>query len=228
MPDTNPQYPTTDTTKTVAELKKRRPGNGRAIKEDGSVVNLADAFKTESGQLKLRVSGADKVRYNADDTSAGYLADKIVAGTGITLAEGTGTNADKLEITASGGGGGGTALTVAIAQGTGDPPQALLTISGGVASSTVKIEGYSVGGVGSDELAETSSSLVAYPTKGANLFNVIDPSLAVSTAIIVELDTNGEYDGKIQFSGSQTYKVIATGVSVPQSGTSASVEIFGL
>jgi len=43
----------------------------------------------------------EKVKYNADDTTAGYLADKTVAGTGITLAEGSGGDADKLQITNS-------------------------------------------------------------------------------------------------------------------------------
>jgi len=43
--------------------------------------------------------GADKVKYNTDDTVSGYLADKVVAGTGISLAEGTGGDADKLVIT---------------------------------------------------------------------------------------------------------------------------------
>jgi len=43
----------------------------------------------------------EKVKYNADDTTAGYLADKTVAGTGITLAEGSGGDADKLKITNS-------------------------------------------------------------------------------------------------------------------------------
>ncbi len=54
------------------------------------------------------VSGAaadEKVKYNADDAAAGYLADKIVAGTNVTLAEGTGGDADKLVISATGGGG---------------------------------------------------------------------------------------------------------------------------
>lgn len=44
----------------------------------------------------------EKVKYNADDSAAGYLADKIVAGPGIDLAEGTGDDADKLVITNTG------------------------------------------------------------------------------------------------------------------------------
>ena len=43
--------------------------------------------------------GADeKVKYDAGDPTAGYLADKIIAGTGITLEEGTGADENKLKI----------------------------------------------------------------------------------------------------------------------------------
>jgi hypothetical protein len=48
------------------------------------------------------VSRADeKVKYNTNDTVAGYLADKVIAGTGITLSEGTGVDVDKLKITST-------------------------------------------------------------------------------------------------------------------------------
>jgi len=44
-------------------------------------------------------SGTDeKVKYNASDVASGYLADKVVAGTGIALAEGTSGDADKLQV----------------------------------------------------------------------------------------------------------------------------------
>ena len=43
----------------------------------------------------------EKVKYAADDASAGYLGAKTIAGTGITLAEGTGGDADKLQISTS-------------------------------------------------------------------------------------------------------------------------------
>ncbi|MCK9320206.1 hypothetical protein, partial [Methanoculleus sp.] len=43
----------------------------------------------------------EKVKYDAEDPTAGYLGAKIVAGTGISLAEGTGANANKLEITST-------------------------------------------------------------------------------------------------------------------------------
>jgi hypothetical protein len=40
----------------------------------------------------------EKVKYNADDDSSGYLAEKVVSGTGIALAEGTSGDADKLQV----------------------------------------------------------------------------------------------------------------------------------
>lgn len=43
----------------------------------------------------------EKVKYDASDPTAGYLADKIVAGTGITIAEGTGADENKVKVTLS-------------------------------------------------------------------------------------------------------------------------------
>jgi len=40
----------------------------------------------------------DKVKYDVNDPTAGYVADKFVAGTGITLSEGTGADENKLKI----------------------------------------------------------------------------------------------------------------------------------
>lgn len=52
----------------------------------------------------------EKVKYDASDPSAGYLADKIIAGTNVTINEGSGADENKLVISASGGGGGDTFL----------------------------------------------------------------------------------------------------------------------
>ncbi|HQJ93173.1 MAG TPA: tail fiber protein, partial [Clostridia bacterium] len=41
----------------------------------------------------------EKVKYDAGDSSAGYVADKFVAGDGISVAEGTGADENKLKIT---------------------------------------------------------------------------------------------------------------------------------
>jgi hypothetical protein len=40
----------------------------------------------------------EKVKYDANDVSAGYLSTKIIAGTNIALSEGTGGDVDKLKI----------------------------------------------------------------------------------------------------------------------------------
>lgn len=61
----------------------------------GTVLSPAKAGWTISG-----VSD-EKVKYDAGDPVAGYLADKFVAGAGITLAEGTGADENKLKITNS-------------------------------------------------------------------------------------------------------------------------------
>lgn len=46
--------------------------------------------------------GTDElVKYNAADAAAGYLGAKVVAGLGISLAEGIGADADKLVITST-------------------------------------------------------------------------------------------------------------------------------
>lgn len=76
---------------------------------DVSLTNLAndDVLKWDDTN-KLWVNGTgggvgtdEKVKYDAADASAGYLSTKTVAGTGITLSEGTGGDADKLKITNS-------------------------------------------------------------------------------------------------------------------------------
>lgn len=55
-PNTNPVYPTTDTVKVLKDLKSMVPESGRMIQEDGTIVNYADAFVTEDGELKLYVT----------------------------------------------------------------------------------------------------------------------------------------------------------------------------
>lgn len=45
------------------------------------------------------VNTDEKVKYNADDPTAGYLADKIVAGDGISITQGTGDNVNKVLVT---------------------------------------------------------------------------------------------------------------------------------
>lgn len=51
--------------------------------------------------LGVGSSDTEKVRYDVDDLAAGYLADKIIAGTGISLSEGAGADENKLKITST-------------------------------------------------------------------------------------------------------------------------------
>ena len=50
------------------------------------------------------VNTDEKVKYDAADISAGYLSEKIVAGTNITIEEGIGADENKLKISSTGGG----------------------------------------------------------------------------------------------------------------------------
>jgi hypothetical protein len=57
---------------------------------------------TEDALIFTTISGTDeKVKYDASDPTAGYVADKVVAGTGISVAEGTGATENKLVVTNS-------------------------------------------------------------------------------------------------------------------------------
>jgi hypothetical protein len=82
-----------------------------------SFTKLKDAPSSYSGQgskvVKVKAdetglefgvatSTDEKVKYDVNDSTAGYVADKFVAGTGITLSEGTGADENKLKITNSG------------------------------------------------------------------------------------------------------------------------------
>lgn len=81
---------------------------------DWNLKDLSDVDKTSIGIGKILKIGLDgvtheyvddesgtdeKVKYDASDPTAGYIADKIIAGTGISVAEGTGADENKLIIT---------------------------------------------------------------------------------------------------------------------------------
>jgi hypothetical protein len=65
-----------------------------------SIDFVGPTFSKVNGRETLTFVGDsdEKVKYDAGDPTAGYVADKFVAGTGITLSEGTGANENKLEI----------------------------------------------------------------------------------------------------------------------------------
>jgi hypothetical protein len=67
--------------------------------QGGKIVKVKG---TEDGlEFDVATDTDEKVKYDASDPTAGYIADKFVAGTGITVAEGTGGNENKLVITNS-------------------------------------------------------------------------------------------------------------------------------
>ena len=68
--------------------------------------NLSSADDTVQKAMEtldnLSVIGSDeKVKYDSSDPTAGYVADKIIAGTGISVAEGTGADENKLVVSNS-------------------------------------------------------------------------------------------------------------------------------
>jgi hypothetical protein len=68
------------------------PTNGQSL-----IYNATNKL-WEAGTI---ITTDEKVKYDAGDPTAGYLGAKIVAGTGITLSEGTGADENKLKITNS-------------------------------------------------------------------------------------------------------------------------------
>ncbi len=65
---------------------------GANIGISGTYPNFTIAYTGTAGTN-------DKVKYDANDPTAGYIIDKFKSGTGITLSEGTGANENKLIIT---------------------------------------------------------------------------------------------------------------------------------
>lgn len=86
---------------------------GDQSSSDFNLSDLGDVDDTDKAEGKiLKVDGAgnhiyvadesgtdEKVKYDSGDPTAGYVADKVVAGDGISVAEGTGANENKLVIT---------------------------------------------------------------------------------------------------------------------------------
>jgi hypothetical protein len=105
--DVNAQIPL-DSRTTVADTTARDAIPAIQRYEGLTVYCLADE---KTYQLKGGILNTDwvefgagsatdeKVKYDASDPTAGYLADKIIAGTGISVAEGTGVDENKLVIT---------------------------------------------------------------------------------------------------------------------------------
>lgn len=98
--------PISTLTQTALNAKQDTLVSGTNIKTINSTSILG------SGNIDI-IETDEKVKYDAGDTTAGYVADKIIAGTGISVAEGAGANENKLVVTNS-----SPDQTVAISAGT--------------------------------------------------------------------------------------------------------------
>lgn len=103
----------------LADVPQSYTGNsGKVVKvnptEDGLIFGSAGGVNSVAAGTGISVDDSDpanpvvsapgsttdeKVKYDASDPTAGYVADKIIAGTGISVTEGAGANANKLVIT---------------------------------------------------------------------------------------------------------------------------------
>lgn len=84
-------------------------GGTDAVFGAGTTIQVKQASTSQSGYLSStdwntfnnKIGTDELVKYDVSDPTAGYVADKVVAGTGISVAEGTGATENKLVITNS-------------------------------------------------------------------------------------------------------------------------------
>lgn len=76
-------------------------GSGGGLSKVTTDATLTGEGTPDSPLSAVGVGSDEKVKYDAADPTAGYLGAKVVAGTGITVAEGTGADENKLVITNS-------------------------------------------------------------------------------------------------------------------------------
>lgn len=73
----------------------------------GQAGKVVSVKSDETGlEFTTSTSSDEKVKYDANDPNAGYLSEKIIAGTDISISEGTGANENKLVVSYTGGSGG--------------------------------------------------------------------------------------------------------------------------
>ena len=87
-----------DTTKKIVTLKKQQSDLGEEDPESPNFIK---------GKSLIPTNTDEKVKFDAADPAAGYLSEKIIAGTNITIEQGTGADEYKLKISSTAIGGGG-------------------------------------------------------------------------------------------------------------------------
>lgn len=76
------------------------------VQNSGTDADIRTQLFSDDSVFSISIAGTDElVKVSADDTTAGYLNGKLVAGTGITLTEGSPGGNETLTIAATGGGG---------------------------------------------------------------------------------------------------------------------------
>ncbi len=120
----------------------------------------------------------EKVKYDATDPASGYLSEKIIAGTNVTISEGSGADENKLVISASGGGGGLSEITFEFC------------VNAGIAETFV-IDLYSTAGYTiSGAILESDGSLSAVAVKiGSTSVTGLD-NMTVSTVAVFTASAN--------------------------------------
>jgi hypothetical protein len=241
--------------KTEDIIKELKKGKQLEMKE-GMPLNMADlryhggglssiiagsgitAVDDGSGHITVSAPGSttdEKVKYDAGDPTAGYVTDKFVAGTGITLSEGTGGDENKLKITA-------TATPTAWVSLTGTPTALLLdqttpqSVTGGAPTFSAGLN--STYGVFSSYLSSknftTSAHYTGFPNRTDTTLSWDDGTATLTlTAVNKTIWINGvEYtintltkaftSGLAEASGTYWFYITAPG-GVPQLNYAATV-----
>lgn len=90
--------------RSYTEVKQDLAIEGTEIKSTGEAGGTKFLREDGDGTCSWQTVAAstdEKVKYDAGDPTAGYVADKIVAGTGISVAEGSGATENKLVVTST-------------------------------------------------------------------------------------------------------------------------------
>ena len=169
--------PISDLTQTALNAKQDTLVSGTNIKTINSTSIL--------GSGNIDIPGTDeKVKYDAGDPTAGYVADKIIAGTGISVAEGAGANENKLVVTNS-----APDQTVAITAGTN-----ITSVTGTYPNFTVNAATQTTDISGKEDVANKSTSVTTDGTSDTKYPSVKAVKTYADNLVVGLLDYRGAYD----------------------------------